>query len=178
MRIAQAFRIFLQSLDISSRMLTEMRLEVDRPEVIIRPDVYQYGMLDAAIPKELVQTGRLAAQQALPEIRKTLSWPNQLLRRLRQASQKFPPFRSDAKAQIKTLSAAAKELASGQPVVSQSGAVQPAAGVPAAALPSLELQAAAKVQAAAHTQPAAAQQSVAAQQSAAAQQSVAKEGPK
>jgi NTE family protein len=84
MRIAQAFRIFLQSIDISARSLTELRLEVDRPEVIIRPEVHEYGLLDQVNPKVLVRAGYEAARRALPEIRRSLAWPNNLLRRLHQ----------------------------------------------------------------------------------------------
>jgi NTE family protein len=84
MRIAQAFRIFLQSIDISARSLTELRLEVDHPEVIIRPDVHQYGLLDNANPHELVRSGYEAARKALPEIKRSLSWPNAIMRLLKQ----------------------------------------------------------------------------------------------
>jgi NTE family protein len=84
MRIAQAFRIFLQSMDISARSLTELRLEADHPEVIIRPDVHEYGLLDAVNPKELVKAGYQAAEKAIPEIKRSTSWPNTLARFLRQ----------------------------------------------------------------------------------------------
>ena len=39
--ITKAFRIFLQSMDISVRSFTELRLEADQPEVIIRPIVHK-----------------------------------------------------------------------------------------------------------------------------------------
>lgn len=83
MRVAQAFRIFVQSMDVSARMLTELRLEIDRPDVIIRPDVYRYGLLDVVQPQELVQAGELAAVAALPLIHKTLSWPNRVIRAIK-----------------------------------------------------------------------------------------------
>jgi NTE family protein len=89
MRVAQAFQTFLHSMDITGRMLTELRLEVDRPEVIIRPDVHQYGMFDAVLPKDLIPAGYAAAERAIPQIRKTYSWPNTMLRILRQ-----PPRRN------------------------------------------------------------------------------------
>lgn len=84
LRIAQAFQTFLHSQDITARMITELRLEVDRPEVIIRPDVHRYGLLDAVQPRELITAGYAAAQSAIPDIRKTYSWPNTMLRILRQ----------------------------------------------------------------------------------------------
>lgn len=83
MRIGQSLRMFLHSMDITARMLTEMRLEVDRPEVILRPDVHAYGMLDVVDPKELYLAGLRAAEAAVPEIRKTLSWVKTILRVMR-----------------------------------------------------------------------------------------------
>ncbi len=90
LRVGQSLRIFLHSMDITSRMLTEMRLEIDRPEVIIRPNVHQYGMLDQVNPDEVVEAGYRAAAAAIPEIRKSLSLTNRLLRSLRR-----PPARKD-----------------------------------------------------------------------------------
>lgn len=89
LRIAQAFQTFLHSMDVTARMLTELRLEVDRPDVIIRPNVYHYGLLDVVQPRELVPLGYTAAEKAIPEIRKAYSWPNTMLRILRQ-----PPRRN------------------------------------------------------------------------------------
>jgi NTE family protein len=83
MRVAQAVRIFLQSMDISARSLTELRLEVDRPDVIIRPDVHKYGLLDTVSPKDLYRLGFDAAEISISDIHKTLSWPNKITRILR-----------------------------------------------------------------------------------------------
>ena len=86
MRVAQALHIFVQSIDITARMLTELRLEVDRPEVIIRPEVHQYGMLDQIDPHILYRAGLQAAQDALPHIRRHLSWTRTVYRILRRPS--------------------------------------------------------------------------------------------
>jgi NTE family protein len=83
MRVGQALRIFLQSMDISARMLTEMRLRIDKPDVIIRPHVHQYGMLDAVVPKVLVDIGASAAREAIPELQKKMTWTNTLIRKAR-----------------------------------------------------------------------------------------------
>lgn len=90
MRLGQALRLFLQSMDISARMLTELRLEVDKPEVIIRPNVHQYGMLDVVNPKELIREGYLAAEKAVPSIHKTISWRGALWRNLQQLNPMRP----------------------------------------------------------------------------------------
>jgi NTE family protein len=84
LRVAQAFRIFLQSYDITSRLVTELRLEIDKPEVIIRPDVHQYGMLDQVVPRALYDAGYAAAEMAIPEIQKSVTWPRHVMRILRR----------------------------------------------------------------------------------------------
>ena len=84
LRVGQAIRIFLHSMDVTARMLTEMKLEVDKPEVIIRPEVHGYGFLDLVEPKALVEAGYQAAEEAIPRIRKSLSWTNTVLRVLRE----------------------------------------------------------------------------------------------
>jgi len=85
-RIGQAFQIFIRSMEATSRMLAELRLQVDHPDVIIRPDVYQYGLLDNVNPEELIRAGEKAAEQSLPEIVKASSWSNQISRRFRRSS--------------------------------------------------------------------------------------------
>jgi NTE family protein len=85
MRFGQAFQIFVNSIDTSARMLTELRLQQEHPDIIIRPDVVKYGMLDRVNLAELVQLGEEATLQALPEIRQALSWSNQLSRFFRRA---------------------------------------------------------------------------------------------
>lgn len=84
MRIARAFQIFIQSMDVTARMMTELRLEVDRPEVIIRPAVHQYGLLDTAPPQELVRCGYQATEKVIPQIHQLVSWPNMLMRTIRR----------------------------------------------------------------------------------------------
>ncbi len=84
-RIGQAFSIFLTSMDITSRMITELRLEVEKPEVIIRPDVSKFGFLDNVNPAELIEAGIIAAQAAIPQINQSLSWYNQISRQFQNA---------------------------------------------------------------------------------------------
>lgn len=84
MRFAQALGIFMRSLDLTTHMLTELRLEVDRPEVIIRPDVEKYSILDFVMPRELVEVGRQVAEEAIPSIHQALTWSNYLRRAVRQ----------------------------------------------------------------------------------------------
>lgn len=77
-RVAQAFSIFLQSVDVGSRKLAELRLLTDHPEVVIRPDVSGIGMLDNVDVHKVVQIGEKATDAVLPELRRVVAWPNRL----------------------------------------------------------------------------------------------------
>lgn len=78
LRISQAIRVFADSMDITSRMITELRLQIEKPDVIIRPDVLKFGYLDPGDPHELIQVGVKAVEQHLPEIRHSLTWRHKL----------------------------------------------------------------------------------------------------
>ena len=81
-RVAQAFNIFLQSVDVGSRALAEMRLRIDNPEVVIRPNVNGIGLLDIVDIHEIVRKGEEATEAALPDLHQAVAWPNRLMRRL------------------------------------------------------------------------------------------------
>jgi NTE family protein len=82
LRITQATNIFLRSIDIGGAMLTELRLKIDKPDVVIRPAVPQIGLLDQVDISEVARLGEYAAEAALPEIRKAVSWRGWLGRRV------------------------------------------------------------------------------------------------
>ena len=82
LRIAQALNIFLRSIDISGAMLTELLLNFDQPDVIIRPAVPQIGLLDNVDIKEVAAIGEQAAEAALPQLEKAVAWPARLRRTL------------------------------------------------------------------------------------------------
>jgi len=81
LRLSQAFRIYIQAIDITSRMLAELRMQVEKPDVILRPEVNQFGILDKVEPSILFKAGEEAVEQALDAIHHVLSWPHGLLRR-------------------------------------------------------------------------------------------------
>jgi NTE family protein len=80
-RVAQAFNIFLQSVDVGSRKLAEMRLRLDDPEVIIRPNVSGIGLLDNVNVHKVIRLGEIATDIALPKLKRAVAWPS----RIRQA---------------------------------------------------------------------------------------------
>ena len=85
-RIGQALRIFSQSLEISSMMMTELRLKIDRPDVIIRPEVSGIGMFDHVDPIALVEIGRKSVDLQLNQIRREVSWIGNVDRLFRHIS--------------------------------------------------------------------------------------------
>lgn len=90
LRIGQAIRIYVDSMDITSRMITELRLEVEKPDVIIRPDVTKFGYLDRVDPNILLPIGEAAVERALPEIHQALSWRHRFSRQFQNPE---PPGR-------------------------------------------------------------------------------------
>jgi NTE family protein len=82
LRAAQAFNIFLHSINISNRYLTEMRLRLDKPDVIIRPDVTGIGLLDRVEISEVARRGERAAMENIASLRGALAWRRKLARRL------------------------------------------------------------------------------------------------
>jgi NTE family protein len=81
MRYASVWDIFSRSLDITSRAMTQYRLEVDKPEVIIRPEVHHIDTLDLVDVREVVQLGEASVTAALPALRGLFTWRNRWRRR-------------------------------------------------------------------------------------------------
>lgn len=76
----QALDVFLRSLDMVTRAVTEYRLEVDKPELIIRPPVTHIAILDKVNVHDVVKMGEDAVEVVLPEVKKLFSWQNRLRR--------------------------------------------------------------------------------------------------
>jgi NTE family protein len=82
MRYGQALDVFLRSFDIVTRAVTEYRLEVDKPEVIIRPAVTEIDTLDRVHIHEVVKKGEAAVNAVLPELKKLFTWRKRVRRKL------------------------------------------------------------------------------------------------
>ena len=81
-RYAQAFDAFLRSVDVGNRAVAEYRLEVDKPDVIIRPAVSDIELLEQVDVREVAKRGEQAVEVALPELKQMVSWKNRLRRSL------------------------------------------------------------------------------------------------
>ena len=80
MRYDTVWDIFSRSLDITSRAVTQYRLEVDRPEIIIRPKVHDIDTLDVVDVHEVAKRGEQAVEAALPNLRSLFTWRNRMRR--------------------------------------------------------------------------------------------------
>lgn len=68
MRVAQAFDIFIRSVELMTHVLSEKRLELEQPDVLIRPDVVDVGILDRVDVIEIAARGDRAVEEALPKL--------------------------------------------------------------------------------------------------------------
>ncbi|MCC7119820.1 MAG: patatin-like phospholipase family protein [Anaerolineales bacterium] len=80
--LAQAYDIFMRAVDLSSRAVAHYRLEVDAPDVIIRPDVHHIDLLSKVDVHQVALLGERATEAVLPQIKQVASWSGRLKRKL------------------------------------------------------------------------------------------------
>jgi NTE family protein len=74
LRFAKALDVFLRSIEIGGRQIAELRLELEKPEVVIRPAVSEIGVLERVNVHEVVKLGEEAAQAKLPDLIRATTW--------------------------------------------------------------------------------------------------------
>jgi NTE family protein len=84
LKVAKALEIFLHSIEIGTSSITEIRLQLDKPEVIIRPSVGHIGYLDQVKVSEVVRLGEVATGKVLPELHKVVSLRGRLSRLIKR----------------------------------------------------------------------------------------------
>lgn len=82
MRYGLVLDVFMRSLDIGSRAVSEYRLAVDKPDVIIRPRVGNIDTLDVVDVHETIRIGEEAVEEKLPELREKFTLTNRFRRAL------------------------------------------------------------------------------------------------
>jgi hypothetical protein len=85
LRITKALDIFMRALDIGNRQVAELRLALEKPDVVIRPDVRNIGLLERVNVHEVTLLGEAATRAALPELKRATSWSRRLRRRFLRA---------------------------------------------------------------------------------------------
>jgi NTE family protein len=91
-RLPQSLSIFMRSVDIASSQLTNMRLKIDKPDVIIRPEVSTVGLIDSVDIEEVVKLGEEAAASVLPKIEYMFARKNQWSYRISDSISWFGDF--------------------------------------------------------------------------------------
>jgi NTE family protein len=81
MRYGLMLDVYVRSLDLVSRAVAEYRLEVDKPDVIIRPLLGDIDTLDIINVHEVVKIGEAAVDEVLPQLKQKFT----LRKRIRRA---------------------------------------------------------------------------------------------
>lgn len=77
---SKALDVFLRSIDMIDRAVSEYRLEVDKPDIIIRPSVTHIDILDRVDVREVARLGEQAVEAVLPELKNLFAWHSRLRR--------------------------------------------------------------------------------------------------
>lgn len=80
-RFSQALNLFMRAIDIGGALLTELLLEIEKPDVIIRPAVRHIGLLDPVDVDQVALLGEKAAELALPRLHQATRWTRRLMRK-------------------------------------------------------------------------------------------------
>jgi NTE family protein len=80
LRVIQAMDIFMRSIDIGGRQIAELRFQLEKPEVIVRPMVNEIGVLERVDVHEVAEIGEEAMRAQLPALRSATAWTARLRR--------------------------------------------------------------------------------------------------
>jgi len=73
LRLGQALRIFIDSMDIMTNMLAELRLNIDKPDFILRPSIKEFAIFNDAQTSELVKRGENVVKSNIDSLTKIFS---------------------------------------------------------------------------------------------------------
>jgi len=82
-RLGQAMHVFINSMEIMMNMVAELKLKVDKPDVVIRPDVFHYTMFDKVDVDDMVKLGEDAVKNSVDELNTLFDVQNRMYRWLR-----------------------------------------------------------------------------------------------
>jgi NTE family protein len=82
MRYGLMLDVYARSLDLVSRAVAEYRLEVDKPDVIVRPRLGNIDTLDIINVHEVVKIGEAAVDEILPQLKQKFKLHNRIRRAL------------------------------------------------------------------------------------------------
>jgi len=68
LRLGQAMHVFIDSMEIMVNVIADLRLKLDKPDVIIQPKVHQYTMFDKVDIDQMIQIGEEAVKEKREEL--------------------------------------------------------------------------------------------------------------
>lgn len=92
LRLGQALRIFIDSLDMMTNMVAELRMKVEKPDLIIRPEIKQFPMFSNADPAELIALGKKAVIKNTGDLESLFSTRQRINRWFRTAHNSGKPL--------------------------------------------------------------------------------------
>ncbi len=73
LRLSQAMKVFIDSNDVMSNMIAELRLGIEKPDVLLHPKVYKYSLMDLIDIEEAIAYGEESVKESLNEINASFS---------------------------------------------------------------------------------------------------------
>ena len=83
LRYAQSMHLVLRSVDLMMRAVAENRLAIDKPDVVIRPQVMDIDTLAKVDVHEIVKRGERAVDEVMPELKALSAWRKRAARALK-----------------------------------------------------------------------------------------------
>jgi NTE family protein len=83
LRPVQAFKIFTKSIDVVTNHLSELSMQLYKPEVVISPPVGHIGILQKIDTKQLIEEGIKATEEVLKKIESESNWKRKLRRKIK-----------------------------------------------------------------------------------------------
>jgi NTE family protein len=83
LRPVQAFKIFTRSMEVATKQLTELSMQVYEPEVIIKPQVGHIGVLQKIDTEKIIKKGYDATEEVINKIKEEANWVNKIKRHVK-----------------------------------------------------------------------------------------------
>lgn len=80
LRLGQAMHVFIDSMEIMVNTVADLRLKLEKPEVIIRPEVHKYTMFDKVDIDEMIYLGEQSVLDSAKKIESAFTISNRLYR--------------------------------------------------------------------------------------------------
>jgi NTE family protein len=80
LRFGQAMHVFIDSMEIMVNTVADLRLMIEKPDVIIRPEVHKFTMFDKVDLDEMISLGENAVRESIQEINAAFNYSNRINR--------------------------------------------------------------------------------------------------